>query len=343
MTDSKNIKHTVDISVYTILKIVAAIGFAWLLSHIVNILIIVFVSVILTSAIRPLAKTLHKKGIPQTLSNFIVIFGFVGVLGTALYFGITPLITETGNFVTELAKNTDKLKADYGIDIPINSKDWSSFIGKNTQTNGAAGTVINFGKTLIDTMLSTLALVALTFYQLAEENKVKDFVSSLFPNRNSQIKELISRSEIKLGQWFRGQVSLMFYVGTLTYLFVLGVSLFSPEMFKFALPLAVIAGVLEIVPVLGPTLALIPAVLISYSISLPIAIVMFVGYIGIQQVESNVIIPKVMNKAVGIDPILVIVGILIGSNLMGPIGSLLSVPVMAVISVLFEEWQVGKL
>jgi predicted PurR-regulated permease PerM len=135
----------------------------------------------------------------------------------------------------------------------------------------------------------------------------------------------------------------MFYVGTLTYLFVLGVSLFSPEMFKFALPLAVIAGVLEIVPVLGPTLALIPAVLISYSISVPVALAMFAGYLGIQQVESNVIIPKVMNKAVGIDPILVIIGILVGSNLMGPIGSLLSVPVMAVISVLFEEWQGGKL
>lgn len=338
--------YKIDISVYTILKIMLAVAFVWLLTHLTNIIIIVFVSVILTSAIRPISKALQNKKLPQTLANFLVIFGFVGFFGTMLYFGITPLVNEFGSFVGELTKNTGKLKSEYGIDIPINQKDISSFIGKNTQgsdvAGNAAGTVINFGKTLLDALLSTLALVALTFYQLAEESKVKNFVGSLFPNRKEQIKDLITRSELKLGQWFRGQISLMFYVGVLTYLFILGVSLVDSEIFKFALPLAVIAGVLEIVPVLGPTLALIPALIISSSISLPVTLIIFVGYLGIQQAESNIIIPKVMNKAVGIDPILVIIGILVGSTLMGPLGSLLSVPVMAVISVLFEEWQEGK-
>ena len=152
---------------------------------------------------------------------------------------------------------------------------------------------------------------------------------------------ICDNSEKKLGAWFRGQLSLMLFVGSITYLllFLAGFKDSTGTLAKFALPLAVIAGTLEIIPVVGPTMALIPALFVGAAISPWWALIILMVYLVIQQVESNIVIPRVMSKAVGLDPIVTILGIIIGNNLMGPIGSLLSVPVMAVGSVLYEEFK----
>ncbi len=331
-----------DIPFFTIIKIIVALGLCYGLYLSFNTLLIVFVSIILASSIKPLVKKAVRYKIPKTLATLVIVFGFLGLLVTALYLGVQPLFQETVTFINSFGTFLDKISTNYNIQIP--DKDKLAELARNyagnlgTQVGSASGELINFGKSLVTLALSILGLLALTFYQIAEENKVKDFIADFFGNKN-KVKNIIERSENKLGSWFRGQLSLMIFVGLLTYATLFVIGLFDHNIAGFALPLAVIAGVLEIVPVVGPFLALIAAILVGLATSPLYALIILMSYLLIQQIEANIVIPRVMNRAVGIDPMLVIIGIMTGNSLMGALGSLLSVPVMAVLSVLYEEWK----
>jgi predicted PurR-regulated permease PerM len=334
--------YKIDINFLTVVKIIAAGFFCFILYSIFNTLLIVFVSIILASSIKPLVKKAVHFKIPKTLATMAIVFGFLAFLVTALYLGIQPLIREIGGFVNNFPILLDNISKNYNVQIPDREKlaDLArNYSGTLTgQVGNASGELINFGKSIMTIMLSTLGLLALTFYQIAEDDKVKNFIAGFF-SKKDKVKNIIDRSEAKLGSWFRGQLSLMFFIGIFTYFVLFVIGQFDATILKFALPLAVIAGILEIVPVVGPTLALIPALIVGISISPVYFVVVLIAYIVIQQIESNIIIPRVMNKAVGIDPMIVIIGIMVGNSLMGALGSLLSVPIMAVLSVLYEEWK----
>ncbi len=134
--------------------------------------------------------------------------------------------------------------------------------------------------------------------------------------------------ESKLGSWLSGQLTLSFIIGFLSW------ALLSVLNVPFALPLAVMAGILESIPSLGPTIALVPTVIIALLMTNPItALLVLAGYIVIQQLENTFIVPKVMSNAVGIKPIVVIIAVTIGFALAGPIGALLSVPIAVLIDI----------
>jgi predicted PurR-regulated permease PerM len=331
-----------DIPFFTIIKIISALALCYGLYLIFNTLLIVFVSIILASSIKPLVRKAVEYKIPKTLATLVIVFGFLGLLVTTLYLGVQPLYKEIVGFIGNFGEILDRVSTNFNFKIPDSNKFVelaNSYAGNiSSQVGSASGELINFGRNLMTVLLSALALLALTFYQIAEENKVKNFIAEFFNNKE-KAKSIIERSEAKLGAWFRGQLSLMLFIGIITYCVLFVIGLFDPTIARFALPLAVIAGILEIVPVVGPTLALIPALLVAGATSPLYVIIILITYIIIQQIEANIIIPRVMNKAVGIDPMIVIIGIMIGNSLMGALGSLLSVPIMAVLSVLYEEWK----
>jgi predicted PurR-regulated permease PerM len=332
-----------DISYKSIFRILVTLSIVFLLTKITDVLVLLFISVILVSAIRPIIQKLDKFKIPKNIATLIIVFGFIGSLSAILYLGSAPLINEVTYFSSHFGEFVDNVSKNYNLSIP-NQNETINLI-KNSggtisdQLGNTSRQIFTLGSSLINLMLSTLALIALTFYQLAEENKIRDFIASFFGENSSKVKTIIDRSEKKLGSWFRGQLSLMIFVGVFTYLllFIAGFRDSTGTIAKFALPLAVIAGTLEIIPMVGPTIALIPAIVVGASVSPWWALIILIIYLSIQQLESNVVIPKVMSKAVGLDPIVTIIGILVGNTLAGPIGSLLSVPIMAVVSVLYEE------
>jgi predicted PurR-regulated permease PerM len=177
-------------------------------------------------------------------------------------------------------------------------------------------------------LISLLLVLVITFYLTVEEDALKKFVKYIVPAKHrTYTMDLIERMQIKIGLWLRGQLLLSVIVGILTYigLSILGV--------KYALLLAIVAAIFEIIPYLGPWLAAIPAVLVSFSDSLVKVVLVIVLYIIIQQLENNLIVPKLMQKMVGLNPIIVIMAILIGIKLGGVVGGLLGVPVAAAISV----------
>jgi predicted PurR-regulated permease PerM len=334
----------IDISYKAIFKVLSVFFILFILLQVVDVLVIVFMSVVISSAIKPVVNYMTKVGLPRGLSIFFVLFSFFALFGTLLFFGITPIITQISNFVNNFGQFLDTINRNYNLQIQYDKDSISKYLTQFTPNIGstfgnASNQIISLGRGFLNGLLFTLALLVLTFYQLLEENKISDFVASLFHSNSGNVKNIIKRSENKLGAWFRGQLSLMLFIGIITFLGLSILSFFNPALAEFALPLALIAGVLEIVPVLGPALALIPALFVGATISLQFMIAVLVLYLVIQQIETNVVIPRVMNRAVGIDPVIVIIGIMVGNTLMGPLGSLLSVPVMAVLSVMYEEWK----
>jgi predicted PurR-regulated permease PerM len=181
--------------------------------------------------------------------------------------------------------------------------------------------------------LTFITVAVFSFYLLLERDKLKKNLYLFFPHLDkNKVNSMAHKIEMKLGAWVRGEIILMLIVGLTTYigLTILGV--------EYALPLAVIAGVLELVPTIGPIISSIPAILIALVQGPVLAIAVLAMYILIQQAENNFLVPKVMEKAVGVLPLITIASLLIGGTLFGVIGAVIAVPAVVILHVLFEEY-----
>jgi predicted PurR-regulated permease PerM len=186
---------------------------------------------------------------------------------------------------------------------------------------------------LLGGVMSALLTIVISFYLIIEENGVERFVKNVIPQKmQHRSLNIIKKVQVKLGRWFVGQVSLGFIVGIMSYvgLYLLGIT-------EYALVLAMIAGMLELVPYVGPILSAIPAIIIALTISLNDALLTFVLYFFIQQFENYLIVPKVMEKSVNLHPIIIILAIMIGGKLAGVMGAMLAVPVTAIITIILDD------
>jgi len=144
----------------------------------------------------------------------------------------------------------------------------------------------------------------------------------------------INKVSERLGEWLRSQLLLMVTIGVLdgTILAILGI--------QYALTLGLLAGLLEIIPVIGPIVAAVTAIAVAFVSGAPIwkIIAILIAYILVQQLEGNILVPKLMSKVIGLSPIFVIIAILIGNRLLGIGGAILAVPVAAGIQVFLHEY-----
>lgn len=167
---------------------------------------------------------------------------------------------------------------------------------------------------------------------VVEESAIKKLVWSIAPEKHQPyIMQLINRMQKKIGLWLRGQLilSLVIFILTYTGLSILGV--------EYALVLALIAGLTEFVPYIGPMLGAIPAVFLAFTQSPTLALFVAGLYYIIQLVENNILVPKIMQKAVGLNPIVSISVLLIGFKVAGVVGAILSIPVATAISVFVQD------
>ena len=166
--------------------------------------------------------------------------------------------------------------------------------------------------------------MVITFYFLLERKSIDKYIPEKW-------QLVISNIEFNLGSWLRGELLLMTVVGVMTYLGLLLLGVDS------ALPLAVLAGTLEIIPSFGPMISAIPAILVALTINPIIAIGTGALYWGVQLIENNLLVPRVMANALGVSPAVVLLGLMIGFRLNGPVGAILAVPILVVIRVILTD------
>ena len=175
-------------------------------------------------------------------------------------------------------------------------------------------------------------VLVLTFYMVVEEDNARRFVKSLAPVEYQPfLAQLFTKMQKKIGAWLRGQIVLAVVIGIASYigLTILGV--------PYALVLALIAGLFEVVAYVGPIFATIPAAIIGFSVSPLMGVLVIILYLVIQQLEGNVLVPKIMQRVTGLNPIISIVALLIGVKLGGIMGAIFAIPIATMVSVILEE------
>jgi predicted PurR-regulated permease PerM len=172
----------------------------------------------------------------------------------------------------------------------------------------------------------------MTFYLAVYDNTMKKSTRALFPAQyQPYFMHLVNRMQDKIGLWLRGQLLLSFIIFIMC---LLGLSIFGV---KYAWVLALFAGIVEIIPYLGPFIGAVPAVFIAFTQSPELGVIVLVLYILIQQLENYLIVPLVMKKAVGLNPVVVIIAMMVGSQVAGIPGIILAVPVTTALGVIVGD------
>lgn len=316
-----NINHRIDISHKTIFFATGFFLLLWALFLIRDIILLLFVAVIFMSALAPIVDFLTKFKIPRALAiatTYLVIFS---VIGTLLYIVINPLTEQTLHLSQTLPRTIEKALPPGSIDKNFLQQELTAF-SKNALT---------FTVEIFSNFITIISIAVLTFYLLLERGKLDHLVSQFFIGKEEKVVGIVKKVEEKLGSWLRGQVVLSLIIGVLAYavLSILNV--------PYALPLAILAGLMEVVPVIGPIISAIPAVLIAYLASPALALMVAGSYFVIQQLENHLIVPQVMKKAVGLNPLIVILAVAIGGRLLGIAGALLAVPITVVLQIVTED------
>lgn len=306
---------SVSITLKTIIfaiSIPLVLYFLWFVRDILFSLLIAF---IIMSALRPGVSFLVQKKVPRNLAILFVFVLLILFLVAIISIIIPPIVIETTNLLRSLPIIFQGVFPNANQALRLS--DLTQYIPN--VTNNVFG--------LISSIFSnTLFVVTTLFFSLyftLEENLIGKFFSRYFKKEAAdRYIKTIHMAERRMASWFWGEVVLMTVVGVFTYigLTIIGV--------KHALPLAVLAGLLEIVPNIGPVLSAIPAVIIGLSQSYFVGFSSVALYVVIQQFENNLIVPVIMKRAVGLNPILTLIALLLGGRIGGTLGIVLAIPIL---------------
>lgn len=311
----------VDISYKTIIFITVFLISLWVLFLIRDVILLLLISFILMSAFAPLVDRLVKWRVPRPAAIGLIFILFIGGVAGLVTVGLTPLINETSNLIRGLTESLSVFLQVNLVDQSVIQNELSKFSGQ----------IIDLTLNLFDFILRFVTVLVITFYLLLDREHIEERVAALFVNHKGRAEKLIKDIESKLGSWLRGQMILSIVIAVSVYI---GLTIIGLD---YALPLAIIAGLLEIIPIIGPIIAAAPAVLIAFTTSVPLAVIVGIMYAVIQQLESNIIVPQLMKRAVGLNPLLIIIAITVGGRLLGVGGALLAVPIAVVIQVVAQE------
>ncbi len=320
----------VEISHRTVVFTVLFLLGLWFLYFVRDIILQLFVALLLMTILEPFVGLLGRIRIPRAISVLITYILVLGVFGGMIALVAPTLVQQTTNFINVLPT--------YLANVGINSS-ISGEIAKValTQLGAIPGEVVNFAASVFSNIVSVVTVLVFSFYMLLTHDKFQTQVGLLFgESKKQQVVRIINAWEDKIGKWARGQLLLMFSVGLGTYIGLVLIGI------PFALPLAILSGILDIIPILGPIVAAVPAVLIGFGISPVIGLGVAAVAFLVHQLEGYVLVPKIMEKSVGVSPLVVLLSIAIGARLLGIMGVIISVPLVITLQVLVKEYVSAK-
>lgn len=320
----------IEISSWTILKVLFVIAFVFLLFLVKDIVALFFIVLILTATFSPTIRN-WEKYLGRTLSIVLLFLAVFASLGLVVYLFIPPLVNQTSLLAADIPQYVSNMNFDFLK--PYIPQIRNSLLNLSSDLGAISTNIFTFTAGVFQIVFAIIMLFVLTFYMLLDERKIKEFISSLFSSQDRENGvNIIKKIAEKVGSWFRGQMLLCLIIFTID---LIGYSILGVP---FALILAIIAGLLEIVPTVGPLVSGVIVALVALTISPWKALFVIIFCLLVSLFENVVVVPKVMQKAVGISPVIILLALLIGAKLMGVVGAVLSVPVAASLSVVIFEW-----
>ncbi len=328
----------VTISVWSMVYAVLVVFGVYALWSIREIIVLLFISLILASALYGWVQWLNRHRIPKAAGVLIIYIGLFLLFSGAVALLIPPLADQVGSIASRLPEAIERLSSGFesvkalsnqaGVSQEI--KQWLEQIAQTftQQGSGPLNAITGF----FGSILSFIVVLIVAMYMIIEDHAIKRALQSVIPERYSErISTIVSDIQGSIGLWLRGQLILMLIIGIFSYvgLLILGVN--------NALALALFAGIMEAVPTLGPIVGSIPAIILAFAQSPVKALFVMIFYIIIQQLENNLIVPQVMRRTTGVNPIVSLIALLIGAKVGGITGVLLAIPTVTALKVIADH------
>lgn len=327
---------TVHISSLSLLKILVVLLVLAFLYIVWDVVILLFVSLIFAASLGPAVNWLEAKKIPRSGAILLIYSAVLLFLAGVIALLIPPITEQIGQLAANFPFYYERLQRFFGgANVPATV---AQGLQQNLQSFGDTissytSSVFTAVSGLFGGVLTLILVLVLTYYFSVRKDGIKNLLQSVTPLKYQKYAmNLLMRIQDKLGLWLRGQLLLsgIIFLVTLIGLLILDV--------HYALVLALIAGITEAIPMIGPIIGAIPAIALAFIQSPLKAGLVIIMYIVVQQLESNLIVPKVMQRAVGLNPVVVIVAILLGGKLAGVLGAVLAIPVATAAMVVARDW-----
>ncbi len=320
--------QTIEVATSIILRVIVTLLVLWFLYVIRDVIWLFLIAIIITAALNPVIKSVQKFLRAQRGFSVVYVYVLFFMALASLIAFIGPLLAEQFEQLgRELPQFIEQFTSD-NMTIPQNIS-FGDVSQKFVQLmNNPFSTTVGF----LTTVISIVAVISMSFYMSLEEDGLKKSLLVITPKKHVEyISSLINRIQENFGRWMVGQVITMVFVGVLYYiaLTLLGI--------PYAPVLAIIGGLLEIIPYFGPIIASIPAILFGVMVDPMIGAMAAVAYFVINMIENHFLIPKIMNKAVGLNPVLIILALLIGGKIAGVVGIFLAVPIAGAIGLFIKD------
>lgn len=345
-------KSIVSISAGTIVKAIVIVLLFAVLFILKDLVLVLLMSIVVASAVEPGTQWFVRKGLPRLFSVIMIYFMIVVCFVGVIFFLLLPLLSESADFISNSSAylNTQTITNSVASNDFLSSQPFvlnitSSFnLDKivsqiNAFTTSISSNTFGTVTTFFGGLISFLLMAIISFYLAVEEDGVGKFLKAISPIKHEKyVVSLWKRSQKKIGLWMQGQLVLALIIGVLVYL---PLALFSVPN---ALLLAFLAAAFEIIPLFGPILASIPAILLSFATGgFSSAVAIAALYIIVHQLENQLIYPLVVKKVVGVSPIVSIVALAAGWQLAGFVGLVLAVPISSVITEFFDDFEKDKI
>jgi predicted PurR-regulated permease PerM len=320
----------------------AGVAVMWAMYLARGALLLIYISVLLAIGFAPVVRAIEHqrlvpvvtRRLPRWLAILVIYVVFVGTLTAVGLMVVPPLLDQAAELwrqTPELLDRGQTLLMKYGLlDHRITLEE--AVRSAPTSGGNAVGTVAFALTRVVGGIFGFLTILILTFYLLVESDKLFSGFARLFPRaERPRVEEAAQKISTKVSAWLNGQLILAGTIGSSAAigLYVLGVPYFYV--------LALVAALGETIPVIGPILSAIPAVAVAFTVSPQTALFTTIFFVVQQQVENHLLVPKVMERQVGVSAVTVIVALLVGGALLGIMGALLAVPTAAVVQVVIQE------
>lgn len=327
---TKVMPRKIEISHRTIVFTLLFLVLIWFLYFIKDIIMQFFLALIITVILNPLVTNLSRHKIPRGLS-VLVVYIFLLIFLSALFAVLVPaLVEQTTSLVNGLPLVLDQI----GVPLYLSEEVIKEVLA---QLGNLPGQIVRVGLSIFSNALSVILVLIFAFYLLISKERIDEQLGTfLGEGKEKQLVRLVDELELKLGGWARGQLTLMVLVGLATYvgLTILGI--------PYVLPLSILAGLLEVVPIIGPIFAAVPAAVIGFGISPVTGLATVALSFLVQQVENYVFVPKIMQRSTGVNPIVTLLALTIGFRMAGVAGAMISIPVVITLQIFIREFAVKK-
>jgi predicted PurR-regulated permease PerM len=342
----ENVRITIASS--TIIKTILWIAFFAGLFYVRDLIIALLVAVVLASAAEMPIRSLRKWGISRGLSVAVIFLVFIAIIAAIMAILVPPLADDAARFIRTLPQLLDSIHI-FGKDIGLRdiSSSLQAYSGEISgtqiltvvkETLFGAGSFFATTTAVLGSLVNIIIVFVMAFYLALQERGVEKFLKLIFPKSYEEyIVDVWDRSQRKIGFWMQGQLLLSCIMGILVFV----------PMLILGIPYAALLGLLafggELIPIVGMLFSVIPGLVLAYAHGgASLLGIVAIIFLVVHQMENHILVPRVMNKMVGVPSLIVIIAVLIGAKFAGIWGIILAVPLASIFMELVADFDKRK-